>query len=180
MIDTNSLYKSAIKGEKKAEEELFRRFTVSFRVIAQRKIWESADSEEVVQNALLTVAQKYKEAQIDRSISAWAYKVLDNKILDYIKSRAVRKGRVTGESTEYNQATTPQSDPVLKTRLLECLREIGRANPRFARIINLHYQGFTTEEICERLSVSRNNFYVILSRARSTLVDCLNRGEVNE
>jgi len=61
--------------------------------------------------------------------------------------------------------------------LVECLRELIRGFPRYARVLNLVQQGYGTEEICERMTISRNNLYVLLSRGRKVLKDCISYEE---
>ncbi|MCP4703685.1 MAG: hypothetical protein GY865_03665, partial [candidate division Zixibacteria bacterium] len=51
-------------------------------------------------------------------------------------------------------------------------------NRRHARILNLHFLGYTTEEICSRLEITKTNMYSLLSRARSMLELCLNKGSL--
>jgi DNA-directed RNA polymerase specialized sigma24 family protein len=60
---------------------------------------------------------------------------------------------------------------------MDCFRKICRSNNRHARVLNLHYQGFTTVEICRRLDISENNLYVLLSRARRALELCLGKDD---
>ena len=43
----------------------------------------------------------------------------------------------------------------------------------YARIVNLRYQGFTTDEVCERLSISSDQYYVYIGRGRNMLRSCL-------
>ncbi|MDH4034538.1 MAG: hypothetical protein OEV80_12145, partial [candidate division Zixibacteria bacterium] len=69
-------------------------------------------------------------------------------------------------------------DPALKRRLLDCLKKIRSTNLRYARILNLQYQGFDTEDVCRRLAVTRSNLYSLLSRARTVLELCLEEGGV--
>ena len=70
------------------------------------------------------------------------------------------------------------TDPDLKRRLLGCLQKICRQNVRYARILNLHYQGYKTGEVCGRMDVRPATLYSVLSRARSMLEDCLEKGDV--
>lgn len=177
-MDIDSLYKKALEGDSCSEAELFRRLTVSFAVILQHKVWNSGDREEVLQTAMLTVAQKYRTTTIESSFAGWACSILNNKVMDYVKQKKVRSGTLSGDAMLESEPAPRECDPVLKTKLLGCLRKIGGANARFARILNLHYQGFTTEEICGKLDIKRNHFYVILSRARSMLADCLAKGDI--
>jgi len=66
----------------------------------------------------------------------------------------------------------------LKKKLLDCLNKINDANTRHARVLNLHYQGFIVREICEKLKLTRNGVYILLSRSRTMLKNCLERGDV--
>ncbi len=168
-MELEILYRRAIDGDSRSENEFFKRLSVSFRVIAQRRVWDGYEAEEVVQDALLTVAQRYKSLDIDSSIAGWAYGVMNNKIMDYVKSKKTARGSARMKTISESDVSSLEPDPMLKSRLLICLRKISKANSRFARILNLRHQGYSTEEICTRLGIGRNILYVIVSRARSML-----------
>jgi RNA polymerase sigma factor (sigma-70 family) len=177
-VEIDSLYLKARGGDSCAENELFQRLSVSFTVILQHRVWNAGDREEVLQNAMLTIAQKYRDLTLHSSFGGWAYGVLNNKIMDYVKYKQVRSGTVAGESALRVQEVQDEPDSALKSRLLICLKRIAEINSRFARILNLHYQGYSTGEICDKLDIKRNHFYVVLSRARSMLAECLDRRDL--
>jgi hypothetical protein len=68
--------------------------------------------------------------------------------------------------------------PLLIT-LRECLKQVGRANIRYARILNFIYQGQDFDYICQRLTMTRNNAYSVLSRARTMLMKCVDKGIID-
>jgi DNA-directed RNA polymerase specialized sigma24 family protein len=70
--------------------------------------------------------------------------------------------------------------PGFKKKLIDCFHKVHRVNRRHARILNLHYQGYSTLEICDKLGVTENNMYVLLMRARKALAICLGKGETNQ
>ena len=174
----NELHKLTIGGDRAAEERLFRALTVSFRVIAQHRTRTEQDAEDVVQEALATVARKYRSLEVEKSFDAWAQKVLENKILDHYKTRGVEQRNTVPESATPEAAKSWEPDPALKMKLLDCLRRIAAAHQRHARILNLSHQGFRTSEICSKLGISTANFYVMLSRARLMLEICLEKGVI--
>lgn len=177
-MSIETFHSAACEGDVKAEEELFARLAARYRLFAQQKIRDREDAEEVAQDALTTVYEKYKEVRIQTSFVAWAHRVLSNKILDYYKAKGRRQKRIVSMATtpEPSRAETP--DPAFELRLLDCLRELNAVNRRHARVLNLSYQGFRVEEICARLNVSRTNLYSMLSRARTLLADCLEKGGI--
>ncbi len=151
-------------------------------MFVHHKIRDKADAEEVVQEALMTVYKEYSTITFAVSFSAWACKVLDNRILDRL-----RKLQVESKRTERSQEFSPDSlhtrgdtDPSLRRRLLDCLQKLCRRNLRYARILNLHYLGYKTGEICEKMDVIPETLYSALSKARVMLDRCLETGEVKK
>ncbi len=174
----NELYKAALEGKPDAEERLYRQLTVSFRLFAQHRIWHKADSEEIVQDTLVTIISKYKSLRIDSSFSGWSYKVLNNKILDYVKTKRLHAEKLNQYAGDSGNKESWQPDPDLLAQLKNCFTKIHSRHDKHARVLNLHYQGFTTKEICDKMEISPNHLYVILSRARKMLELCLREGEI--
>jgi len=180
-LDLNALYKKAICGDKSAEEALFSALSERFEQFAYHRIWDKEDSKDVLQDTLLAIAREYRQIEFETSFSAWAYKVLDNRILAYIKRKQLRQGRTeAGADSRGSQNRAEDVNPDLRLRLLDCLRKIGEVNRRHARILDLHYQGYTTEEICHRLKTTRNSIYIALHRARKMLETCLKTGDIDQ
>jgi RNA polymerase sigma factor (sigma-70 family) len=174
--DIDILYAQCRGGDRTAENELFRQLTVRFRLFAELKIRSRPDAHDVVQTALTVIAQKYGSVEITTGFAAWAHGVIQNEILKYYRSRVYHDGLFMSAAPETEGAWMPH--PEFRRRLTDCLHKIAGINPRYARILNLTYQGFEAAEMCNRLQVSTGNLYVILSRARSQLDLCLETGKV--
>lgn len=177
--DINSLYRQILAGDSDAIEQMFGILGVSFRMFVRHRVVNSQDGEEIVQNALTTIAEKYQSVQIESSFAGWAHRVLSNKLLDYYKSKRIRSVTAASPEAMDTEPLGISSDPALKMRLLNCLRKMHGANSFHARALNLHYQGYDTEEICAKLGITPGNLYVMLSRARTMLRMCLEKGEIS-
>ena len=177
-MSINTLYENAIKGGSVEEKHLFDTLSVTFRLIAYQRIQNKDDADEVVQESLLNIAKNYAGMDFTVSFSAWAYKVFMNEIAGYFRDRKRRGFRIDEDPEVANPGALWKPDPTLEPSLIECLKKICRTNSRYARILSLKFQGYETESICGRLEITSNNFYVILSRARSMLKECLDRGGV--
>ena len=175
-MSINTLYNEACRGEQGAEQRLFQGLTVRFRLFVYQRVWNEDDAQEIVQEALATVAQEYRKTEFQISFSAWAYKVLQNKISNYVRKKSFRDTVVQPVPGSEDDYAAWNPDPSLERKLLDCLREMSRANARYARILNFRYQGYDVEDICERLRMKPNNFYVVLLRARAVLKQCLEKG----
>jgi RNA polymerase sigma factor (sigma-70 family) len=179
MLNINDLHKLARDGDESAESRLFTVLTERFEQFTHRRIWDEESVKDIVQDALMAIVKEYKLIRFEKSFSAWAYKVLDNRILSYIKKKRQLEGRLVSlpdADNPYERSFTP--DPELRLRLLDCLEKVHRANRRHAEILDLHRRGFKTEEIGRRLNLSANGVYITLHRARKMLEICLDTGEI--
>ncbi|MCP4566860.1 MAG: RNA polymerase sigma factor [FCB group bacterium] len=179
-LDINTLYKIARNGDQASRDQLFDGLSARFRTFVRLRIQNEMDGEEIVQDALMAIAREYAGITIEISFAAWAYRVLNNRILAYLQTKKKRSQRTSRlpESESSAAMTNHRPDPELKRRLIDCFQKLGRVNRRYARILNLRYQGYQTEEICNKMDVRSSNLYSILSRARSLLELCLEKGDI--
>jgi RNA polymerase sigma factor (sigma-70 family) len=176
----NELYAQIRAGDLSQKEALFRALRARFSVFVRQRTRNKEDIEDIVQNALMTISREYCNLDISAGFSTWAYKVLEHRMLAFLKDRTRSERRSTYLNTgeDGNLVRARATDLIFKRTLLECLTKVGRANRRYARILNLKNQGYTADEICRRLNVTTNNFYSILHRARKMLETCLDSGDV--
>jgi len=176
-LDLDLLFENARRGDTAARDELFLHLRERFKLVLHHRIWNRSDAEDILQDALVNVELKYRELEIEKSFAAWAHRVLINQINQYYRRKGIKDSRLVhldGEAGEYAMSTTMLE---LERRLVDCLRKLHSVNRRHARVINLHYQGYTTDEICGKLNFSRGNLYLLLYRARAMLKRCLDNGE---
>jgi RNA polymerase sigma factor (sigma-70 family) len=165
-------------GDRTAEQEMFEYLLARFTYLAQRRI-SAEEARDVAQDACLTVLEKYRTEAPQERFLPWAYEVLRNKIGNYYQHQKVQK-RVMADLPPDSPAQSPdraEADLETRLRLILCMKRLVKAYPRFARILNLIYQGYTTDEICERMRLTANNLYVSLTRSRKLLNNCLEKGD---
>lgn len=167
----------ALDGDKSAQKKLFEHLRVRFVLLAKRRIGEE-HCEDIAQEACITVLEKLKSAPSGDNFEPWAYTVLRNKIGNYLQSHNLRqKTMIRSEHIEdLDKPTMAAVDPLLRRKLIECLKKMFKKAPRYARVLNFAHQGYDTEEICRRLNMKSNNLYVVLNRSRKMLSDCLDGG----
>ncbi len=174
-MNLNTLFEKSRGGDIESEKELFQALTVRFRLFVFQRVLNEDDGEEIVQEALLKILELYKNIDIKSSFSAWAYKLLEYRVYNYYRQKKRREisSELTGDG-DIDLSEWPY-DPRLERNLLDCLKKIGKTNMRFARILNLKFQGYNADEICRKMDITPGNLYVIVSRARSMLQECLER-----
>ena len=177
-MNINALHEVARLGDQSAEKALFESLAVRFRLFVHQRIRNEEDGEDIVQDTLMAISREYGKLDIETSFAAWAYKVLNNRIMNHLRKNRTEQQRIHQMVEGENLASSANVDPLLEMKLVECLEKIAGVNRRYARILDLHYQGYTGDEVCDKLKIKRNHAYVILSRARSMLKMCLEKGDV--
>jgi RNA polymerase sigma factor (sigma-70 family) len=179
VVNIEQLYRRAKDDLDGYEDRLFRELTVRLRPFAYRMTGDSKEAEDAVQDAMVHIINGYRKGTFKDSFFAWAHTVLKHTV--YNRARKVRRRRKLMETFKRqtdNWTFQPNLD--LESRLFDCLRALVLSNRRYARVLNLQYQGYGTEQICSKLKVTRGHFYVLLSRARVALRTCLDNGGPNE
>jgi len=166
------LVAKARAGDAAAEKELFQKLLVRFQYLAKLKIG-GEHCEDLAQEACITVFEKYKTETFKVGFLPWAHGVLKMKIGNHLQKKNRKAGREQEITDEFDMPSVDAVDPDLKRFLMECLHKLVDAGGNYARILNLAYQGFGTSDICDRLGIRPNNYYVTLSRGRTMLRDCL-------
>jgi len=165
----------ARNGDEAAERIVFQWLHVRFKYLAKRIIGDERH-EEIAQEACVTVFEKYRTESFKVSFESWAFGVLKMKIGNYLRRQKRRSPLHTplDENIRHENYSCP--DPELRATIVRCLESIAKSFPRYARVIDLNYRGFTTSEICEELRIKPGNFYVLLQRGRDVFRRCLDNG----
>lgn len=172
------LYLQAMTEGRIAEERLFEALSARFRLIVGNKIWDRQDAYEVAQDALMTVFAKYKTSAFKSTFSVWAHKILHHKMLHYFRTKSRQNQRMISKENPEPNSSGWHPDPMLESNMVTCIRKIIAQKPHYARALILMYQGYTADDICEKLKLGKSNLYSILSRARSLLKYCLETGDI--
>lgn len=174
------LYEHALRGEEAARAQLFGHLAARFRCIAGYRIRDPDDAEEASQEALSTVLAKYRDVELKGEFAGWAYKVLDFKIRKSIESRMRQRRRepMLLDTEDGLVGSQPPAETEKKLDLLNCLERLHEWNSRYARVVVLASRGYKAPEISKSLGVSTATLYVLLSRARARLRQCLETGEI--
>ncbi len=164
-------------GDSSVEQELLEYLSVRFALITKRRI-QGDEADDVAQEACLTVLQKCREKSVPREFKPWAYEILRNKIGNYYQKRDSRRKHqpslldIDAILAKYGRT----DDAEFVHRLFRCFRMLIKRSPRYARALNLAHQGYDGEYISRKMDVKPSNLYMILSRSRKRLSQCLETG----
>jgi RNA polymerase sigma factor (sigma-70 family) len=179
-VNINRLYKQALNGGEKAEEVLFGQLSDMFQLFVRQRAVGVDDRDDIVQTALCKISQAYRQVSIISSFAAWAHTILKNELIEHFRRVSLRHQKLSDlAAINIRYAGPSDPDPTFKSRLRSCLISLRNAHPRQARVLNLHYHGFTATEISKKLDIDIYYCRVMLFRARSRLASCLKKRKAN-
>ena len=176
-----------------AELSGFRREMLRFAVLQLR---DQASAEDAVQEAMLAALQGADRFGERARLKTWVFSILRNKIVDIIRRRV----REPSYEEPLDEIDETDFDPLFQSnghwqrdarpadwgdpaKTFEnrsfweifdaCLNRLPSSTARVFMMREM--LGLETDEICEELSMSSNNCWVVLHRARMSLRVCLDQ-----
>lgn len=162
--------------------------------IATLQLRDSALAEDVVQDTLVAALQGEKGFSGRASLKTWLTGILKHKVVDAIRSKARAPVLTTlddecrlddldalfDETGHWQQPPADWGDPesqLSQQQFFEVMQDcLDRLPANTARIFVMReVMDLETDEICTELSITSNNLWVILHRARLSLRECLER-----
>lgn len=181
--------------------EWFERYGDYLFAYARRRVREQSAAEDLVQETFLAAIQGGDSFSMKSSKKTWLTGILKHKIYDYFRKNS-RQANLTNEETDlsgcdylfdragewnghwndsYAPADWDNADPLraveeaeFQAMFSDCLNKLPE---RIAgAFVMREVDGLTSEEICGVLTISVNNYWTMMHRARLHLRRCL---EVN-
>ncbi len=137
----------------------------------------------------LKSAKNYKGNAAERT---WLIAILKRKVIDHYRKINSNKGKAEVRMT-YNSSTETDgdwleeqvADPMsilensdieneeLGMAIQDCISKLPKKQSLVFTMKTV--QGMSTEDICNELDINPSNLWVMIHRARTTLMDCLNQ-----
>ncbi len=147
------------------------------RSLALSLVPQWADAEEVLQQALLVMWQKFDTYNAGASFFAWASAIVVFTAKDLRKRQRNSIVKFSDEFFDAVAQETAKSVEELGERemvLSECLKKL---TPKQRQLLNYRYeQRSTGEQIAAAMQTTVDAVYQALARVRKVLFDCVTRG----
>ncbi len=162
---------------------------------AELQLRDRASAEDAAQEALASAYQQLDRFESPSSLRTWVLSILKNKIIDTLRLRARQVDVARGDDDDAdinswfdeNEHWTEDTQPahwgnpeqsLTNSRFWAvfeaCLDRLPEAPARVFMMREV--VGLDTDEICTTLSITSNNCWVLLHRARLALRACLGEG----
>jgi RNA polymerase sigma factor (sigma-70 family) len=129
--------------------------------------------EDMVQKALTIIYEKYKTAELPRGIMPWAYRILENVMMNEYQKIRRRQNLLKEKSDTLNEiyGNRETADDTFEYQELihEIRRALNRLSHREKEIFELKLRGYSGVEIQEQLGLKQNIMHVRVFRGSKKL-----------
>ena len=163
------------KGNRKAQRDLYEKYSPMMFAVCRRYIIDSSEAEDVLVCGFTKVFAKIDQFKSEGSFEGWIRRIMVNEALSYIRKNKSMYLEVEIEKAD-REPDYSQVQDQLEVEDLQKL--IDRLPSGYKTVFNLYaIEGFSHKEIAAQLGVSENTSKSQLSRARGHLKNLLIEAE---
>jgi RNA polymerase sigma-70 factor (ECF subfamily) len=161
------LIEGSIKGKRRSQEALYRRFAPAMYGICLQYASGEEDAQDILQEAFLKVFSKLEQVKNPAAFPGWIRRIMINTALEKYRSQVVLQ-RMDDVQEEAGGAADEEVFERLTSQELVAL--IQTLTPRYRMVFNLYaIEGYNHQEISQELGISVGTSKSNLSRARAIL-----------
>lgn len=162
------LLKNCSRGDRKAQEQLFRRFYGYVMSIALRFSGSQTAAEEIVSDVFFKVFTKLDLHHPEKDFKAWLRKIAVNTSLDHNR-REFNKPDMVELVEEIHDVCMGDNEMPDAEEIIALLQQLS---PMYRTVFNLYVmEGYSHEEISQILGINTSSSRANLSKAKVRLIE---------
>jgi RNA polymerase sigma factor (sigma-70 family) len=169
MITESDLIRGSMEGDRRMQEELYRRFSPRMYGVCMRYAGNAEEAEDILQEGFIKVFKKLGSFRSEGSFEGWIRRIFVNTAIEHFRRKT------------YQQPITEQHENSVEGKYLSVLDNLGEKDilkliqdlsPGYRTVFNLYVvEGYTHKEIGDMLGISEGTSKSQLSRAKVILQD---------
>ena len=164
------------RGDREAFDTLARRYAKRAFAVANRLLQNAADAEDVVQDSFIATVNAIDSFDPGRPFGPWFMRIIVNKGLTAIRSRAAEARHVRGSELLEGDAVAESSESLheraeIRDRFGAALRLLPQRQQLIVQLADV--EGFSSAEIAGQLAIPSGTVRWLLHQARETLREAL-------
>ncbi len=174
-----NLIQAITRGEKRAEEELVKRFKKGLIWLSKRKIGDNEHVEDIVQETFKNFFKSIRKGIIPQNVRLrdYIFGIFKKVLAEYIEGRIKEEIIMTKNNEEdFIDMRTPESEYLKKEKIDFIVKCIEALPKKYQEIIILHYlQGYSVKEISALTSLSPGTICYRLHIGRKKIIKKANK-----
>ena len=172
-ISENDLLEGCLEGNRRMQEELYRRFSPRMYAVCLRYAGNAEEAEDILQEGFIKVFKKLNSFRREGSFEGWVRRVFVNTAIEHFRRK------------RYLMPVTEKEENTIEGKYLSVLDDLAARDimalvqdlsPGYRTVFNLYVvEGYTHKEIADMMGISEGTSKSQLSRAKVILQDMVKK-----
>ncbi len=172
-ISESDLIKGSIEGDRRMQEELYRRFSPKMYAVCLRYASNADDAQDILQDGFIKVFKKLDSFRGDGSFEGWVRRIFVNTAIEHFRRKKYMQPVTEKEENTIEGKYVSVLDDLAEQDILELVLQLS---PGYRTVFNMYVvEGYSHKEIGEMLGISEGTSKSQLSRAKAILQDLVKK-----
>jgi RNA polymerase sigma factor (sigma-70 family) len=168
-ITESDLLVGCMQGDRRMQEELYRRFSPRMYAVCLRYAGKAEEAEDILQEGFIKVFKKMDSFRGDGSFEGWMRRIFVNTAIEHFRRKRYLMPVTEKEENSIEGKYTSALDDLGAKDILALIQDLS---PGYRTVFNMYVvEGYTHKEIAEMLGISEGTSKSQLSRAKVILQD---------
>ena len=163
------LIQGCIAGERKMQEELYKRFSPKMYAVCLRYAGNGDDAQDILQDGFIKIYKNLARFRSEGSFEGWIRRIFVNTSIEHLRRKTYLKPISEKEENIIPYKEKSVLDKLGEKDIMNLIKELS---PGYRTVFNLYVvEGYTHKEIGDILGISEGTSKSQLARARMILQD---------
>ena len=172
IIETDLIH-GCLRGDRRMQEELYRRFSPRMYAVCLRYAGNAEEAEDILQEGFIKIFKKLDSFRSEGSFEGWIRRIFVNTAIEHFRRK------------RYLQPVTEKEENTIEGKYISILDELAeqdilslvqQLSPGYRTVFNMYVvEGYTHKEIADLLGISEGTSKSQLSRAKVILQEMVKK-----
>lgn len=172
-ISESDLIDGCIQGDRRMQEELYRRFSPRMYAVCLRYAGNAEEAEDILQEGFVKIFKKLDSFRREGSFEGWVRRIFVNTAIEHFRRKRYLMPVTEKEENTLEGKYTGVLDELAEKDILALVQELS---PGYRTVFNMYVvEGYTHKEIADMLGISEGTSKSQLSRAKVILQEMVKK-----
>lgn len=166
-IPESDLITGCIEGNRRMQEELYKRFSPRMYAVCLRYAGNAEEAEDILQEGFIKVFKKLDSFRSEGSFEGWVRRIFVNTAIEHFRRKRYLMPVTEKEENTIEGKYVSVLDNLAEKDIISLVQELS---PGYRTVFNMYVvEGYTHKEIADMLGISEGTSKSQLSRAKVIL-----------
>ena len=166
-IIESDLISGCIEGNRRMQEELYRRFSPRMYAVCLRYAGNPEEAEDILQEGFIKIFKKLGSFRSEGSFEGWIRRIFVNTAIEHFRRKRYLQPVTEKEENTVEGSYLSVLDNLAERDIMELIQQLS---PGYRTVFNMYVvEGYTHKEIGDMLGISEGTSKSQLSRAKVIL-----------